>query len=107
MRRALDAKGIAMLLLLLMVAALVIYMVLPINNFAASSLERQSGAIERAITTAVLQCYALEGSYPPDLQYVSDHYGVILDYDNYYYQYEIFASNIRPSISVTPKLHEK
>lgn len=91
------------LLLLVVVALLTAAMALPLSRFAQDSSRMQSRAIEQAITTAVLQCYALEGSYPPSLAYLRDNYGVIIDEEHYYYRYEIFASNIRPVIAVTPK----
>ncbi len=48
----------------------------------------------------VIQCYASEGSYPPDLAYLTKHYGLILDEERYIYEYDVFASNIMPEIKV-------
>jgi hypothetical protein len=53
-----------------------------------------------AIRRAVTQCYALEGAYPPDLQYLVDNYGLILDEQHYVYLYEIVAGNIQPIVGV-------
>jgi hypothetical protein len=53
-----------------------------------------------AIERSVMQCYALEGAYPPDLEYLEQYYGLILDEQRYVYQYEIVASNIHPIIGV-------
>jgi hypothetical protein len=53
-----------------------------------------------AIERAVSQCYALEGAYPPDLQYLVDNYGLILDERHYVYLYEIVAGNIHPIVGV-------
>lgn len=55
---------------------------------------------EAAIERAVMQCYALEGMYPPDLAYLQKNYGLILDQDQYVYLYEIVAGNIHPIIGV-------
>lgn len=55
---------------------------------------------EAAIERAVMQCYALEGAYPPDLKYLAKNYGLILDPQNYVYQYEIVAGNIHPIVGV-------
>ena len=49
---------------------------------------------------ASAQCYALEGGYPPSLEYLSDNYGVVLDLDTYYYHYDVQGSNIAPQIKV-------
>lgn len=55
---------------------------------------------EAAVERSVMQCYALEGAYPPDLEYLEKNYGLILDPDHYVYQYEVVASNIHPVIGI-------
>ena len=35
----------------------------------------QRTALENALERDITGCYALEGAYPPDLQYLKDHYG--------------------------------
>ena len=32
--------------------------------------------LETSIRKATMLCYAAEGVYPPDLQYLKDHYGI-------------------------------
>ena len=59
--------------------------------------------IQKAILDACVQCYALEGSYPPSLEYLENHYGLILDRDKYYFYYEVFASNVMPNVEVFRK----
>ena len=59
---------------------------------AAEQKEALESALERDITT----CYALEGQFPPDLQYLRDHYGLAYDEDLFYVDYRPHGSNIRP-----------
>ena len=66
-------------------------------------LEESAGAIEQTIRKSALQCYAIEGVYPPDLAYLQDHYGLQVNTDNYYVVYEAFASNVPPTINVIEK----
>lgn len=54
-----------------------------------------------------VQCYASEGSYPPDLAYLEQHYGLILKHEQYAYFYDVFASNVMPTIQVTPQLADQ
>lgn len=56
--------------------------------------------IEDTIKKYMLQCYATEGSYPADLEYLEKNYGLILDEEKYFYSYSVFASNIMPDIKV-------
>lgn len=71
-----------------------------IGNFWTNTENTRVSAVETAIERASVQCYALEGSYPPNLEYLQKHYGIIIDEKQYFYAYTIFASNIKPEIQV-------
>jgi hypothetical protein len=64
-----------------------------------SQLERVT-VVEDAILSAAVQCYAIEGAYPPNIQYLVEAYGLVLDEKRFIYHYEAIASNIKPKISV-------
>ena len=59
--------------------------------------------LEDTIKKAVLNCYAIEGTYPATLEYMEEHYGLLVDRNRYDVFYEIFADNIMPEITVIPK----
>ncbi len=59
--------------------------------------------LELVIRRALAACYTLEGSYPPDIDYICTHYGVQIDYDKYNVFYEVFAENLMPEITVTER----
>jgi competence protein ComGC len=65
-----------------------------------SNSEDRSAAIEKVIMKAAVQCYALEGSYPPSVDYLKDNYGIILDESQYFYFYDTNGANIAPTIQV-------
>jgi hypothetical protein len=50
-----------------------------------------------------VHCYAAEGIYPPDLEYLQENYGLQVDTDNFVVDYRPFASNLMPDITVLPK----
>lgn len=62
----------------------------------------KSGNTEKAITRACIQCYAIEGRYPPSVEYLEENYGIQIDHDKYNVFYDGFASNIMPEITVIP-----
>lgn len=72
------------------------------TRFAESTGERGQETLERAIARASVRCYAIEGRYPPDVQYLEDNYGVQIDRSKYNVFYEGFASNLMPDITVYP-----
>jgi len=57
-------------------------------------------AIEQAIRKSALQCYAIEGVYPPDLKYLEDNYGLQVNERDYIIRYEAFSSNLPPTVRV-------
>ena len=58
--------------------------------------------LRKAITRACIQCYAIEGRYPPGVEYLEENYGIQIDHDKYNVFYDGFASNIMPEITVIP-----
>jgi len=60
----------------------------------------RSDSIEKVIIKAAVQCYALEGSYPPDIEYLTENYGIIIDKSQYFYFYDTNGANIAPNIEV-------
>ena len=56
--------------------------------------------LEDALRRAAVACYAAEGVYPPNTDYIAEHYGVQIDEERYMVFYEIFADNLMPDITV-------
>lgn len=53
-----------------------------------------------AVQKAVINCYAIEGVYPPNIKYLEDHYGVAINHDKYIINYDLIGSNVMPSVEV-------
>jgi hypothetical protein len=58
-----------------------------------------------AVKRTAINCYAVEGVYPQSVEYMEENYGLAIDYDRYIVHYEVFASNIMPSITVIRIIH--
>lgn len=89
--------------MLLIVLIITLFTVVGLDHFKAGRSSSQPEEIRKALLDACIQCYALEGSYPPSLNYLNEHYGVILNKDKYFYYYEVFASNVLPDVEVYEK----
>ena len=61
--------------------------------------EQQLAVQKKAIERAAVLCYALEGFYPPKIEYLEEKYGLIVDRNRFFIVYRAFGSNIRPEIS--------
>lgn len=74
-----------------------------IDKFFESNKETSNVTIENAIRKAALECYALEGSFPPSVEYLQKNYGLMINDKAYFYHYEANGSNILPDIKVIRK----
>ena len=79
------------------VAVLISLMVLLMVGSSLVQLQRKSHetglqVARQALERTVMQCYALEGAYPPNLDYLVEHYGLVVNEDRYVY----LSSLLRP-----------
>ena len=72
------------------------------NTIQANSAQ-QLNVTRTAIQKSIVNCYAVEGSYPPNIQFVEDHYGIKIDHSKYIVNYELIGSNVMPSVQVLEK----
>lgn len=91
--------------LMFALTALLIAAAIPIGGAVYSSgsgdLRKEgAAAIKAAVEKCALQCYVVEGFYPPSLAYLEDNYGLWVNREDYFVVYEIFASNVPPEIQV-------
>ena len=71
-----------------------------LSRVGSKSDTAQTQFVTEAVHNAALTCYAVEGAYPGDLEYLRAHYGLAYDQDRYMVRYDSFGSNLMPDISV-------
>ncbi len=98
-KRHILPKIIAVILIIILAVSLMIA-ASPSKELDAESIS----AIRDAVRRTALQCYSVEGVYPPDLEYLEENYGLKINTRDYIIVYEAFASNLPPSIRVVPSL---
>ena len=91
-------REIAIVLLMVLLLAGVWLLVSRVGNASDGA---QTQFVTDAVHNAALTCYAVEGAYPDDLEYLRAHYGLAYDEDRYLVTYSAFASNLLPEIYVT------
>ena len=91
-------REIAIVLLMLLV---LVGVWLLVGRVGKSSGDAQTKFVTEAVHNAALTCYAVEGAYPTDLEYLRSHYGLAYDQSRYLVRYDSFGSNLMPDISVT------
>ncbi len=74
-----------------------------LSAFEQRVIDENAQIIEKNIRQAAIYCYAVEGAYPQDIEYLKRYYGLTTDDEKYYISYESFGSNIMPDIVVVKK----
>lgn len=83
--------------------AVVTAVIIGASNVQKSSDEEQLSMLREAVTRAAVHCYAVQGAYPADISELEQNYGLVYDHDKYIVDYNCFASNIMPDITVLAK----
>lgn len=74
-----------------------LYWIFQIDHMAE---DKKLESLELALQHDIVHCYAVEGIYPPSLDYLVDHYGLIYDHDDFYIDYRPIGSNIYPDYEI-------
>jgi len=71
-----------------------------ISSVSATTTAKQLESLESAVYKSIVQCYAIEGMYPPSLDYLEAHYGLVYDPNRYFIDYQPIASNLMPDVTI-------
>lgn len=74
-----------------------------IHSVDKTSYEKQQESLENALNRSIFQCYALEGIYPPSLEYIKAHYGLTYDESIFFVDYNYYGANLLPEVVVIRK----
>ena len=91
----------------LLLAAAVVFVLLAVSNLEQGRQRQDMHQLEQVLHRTAMACYAVEGAYPPDVDYMRQHYGLAYDESRYIVHYDVFASNFMPDITVMERNHEK
>lgn len=71
-----------------------------VDDMRGSHDDERLAVQKKAVEQAAVLCYAVEGAYPPDIGYLAEKYGLILDSEHYIFHYQTYGGNIRPEVKV-------
>ena len=89
------------LIKLIFFTLIVLAVVTGIKAYDRSSVERGRKIVSDSVIRAAVQCYALEGRYPSDVEYLRSHYGLSANEEKYMIHYQFVGDNIMPDVTVT------
>lgn len=81
-------------------AAVILWLAVSLSNTSDSAKRQERAAVKTTLENGITMCYAIEGTYPPSLEYLRENYGVTYDTARYIVHYDIFADNVRPTVNV-------
>lgn len=93
-------NGLGSMLLISAALVVLLFFVSALSNLQEGRISEGRQQLEDAVRRSAVACYAAEGIYPPNLEYLEEHYGVQVDRERYTVMYEIFASNLMPDVTV-------
>lgn len=96
-------KYVARILPIVFFVVVVVVFFILLNNVSNDTADRQMQSLETALEHDIAQCYALEGRYPENVDYLVDHYGLTFDHDTFVVQYTYYGDNLYPDCVVTRK----
>ena len=95
-----NKKDVATILIFV---ALIVGFILLVNNVSDKNSTREIDIVRDAVKNAALTCYAVEGMYPENLDYLREHYNLSYNEDRYIVYYRPLASNLMPTIKVVER----
>lgn len=82
------------------VTVVLLYFTSALGNLESGREQEDIRQLEEVLRKSCVSCYASEGIYPPDLDYLKEHYGIQIDEEHYIVYYDRFAQNLMPDITV-------
>lgn len=91
-------------ILAVLILAVAAGLYLGIARFSGQDMNEEGAkALKAAVERCALQCYVVEGVYPPSLSYLEENYGLTVNHEDFYITYEAFASNLPPDVIITER----
>lgn len=88
---------------ILLFATILVLFLYGISYVGSSTGDRQEESLINAMERNIVHCYALEGFYPPSLEYMEEHYGLTYDKDMFIVDYQPIGTNLYPDFTVISK----
>ena len=88
---------------ILIFVVLIIAFIFLVNTITTRGDGRELDIVRDAVKNAALTCYAVEGMYPDNLEYLREHYNLSYNEERYHVFYDPLASNLMPTIKVAER----
>jgi hypothetical protein len=93
-------SGIGLFFKLLLAGVVVAAFFMGFSSVPETAEAESLAMANRAIHSALVTCYAVEGRYPQFISYLEENYGLYIDRNKYFVTYEADAWNMMPNYNV-------
>lgn len=83
--------------------AMLMFLIMGVSSVGNTTYQKQLESLETALNRSIVQCYAVEGIYPPSLYYMINNYGLTYDDSRFFIDYQAFSSNMYPDVTILQK----
>ena len=98
-----NKKPYMLILSVICIAATLFLFIKAVDNIGFANDAEQAEILEQALTRSITACYALEGAYPPNIDYLIKNYGLTYDNKEYFIDYQYIGANLRPDVTIIKK----
>ena len=71
------------------------------GSFGKNADDEAKKNLTETVRKMAVHCYAIEGQYPQNTEYLEENYGLSYNHSRYTVHYELIGSNLMPDIFVT------
>ena len=83
--------------------AIFVFFLYMLGNISEDTKARQEESLNSAVHRCIVSCYCVEGTYPPSLDYMVQHYGLTYDKSSFFIDYRPEGANIYPEVAIIRK----
>lgn len=98
--RSLWRRILRSLLMPCAVVLLLVCFATALNSLESGQSREDLNQLRSVLYRGCVACYATEGFYPPDIEYLEENYGIHIDKTRYQVNYQVFAENLMPNITI-------
>ncbi|MBQ8196123.1 MAG: hypothetical protein IJZ47_12275 [Oscillospiraceae bacterium] len=104
MRSRINVRALITIAAIILFIGVLCWFLVAVNTAEEASDSQSLEALRSSVENSITLCYSIEGAYPEDLKYLTEHYGLRYDESRYVIHYDCFAANIRPSVTVIERV---
>ena len=79
---------------------LIVFFVVGTNRIGESSGKNATESLREIVRKTAVHCYAVEGRYPKDMEYMEKNYGLRYNHEKFTVHYQVIGQNLMPDIFI-------